>query len=84
MSAALWPEALVDNRAGRLTGAQRKNLAATSRGWRKAEVQFAGIFAVIGLLVWFAQGPARYAVTKPLLGIAFVVLYLDARGEIEK
>jgi hypothetical protein len=74
VSAVLWPDALVDNRAGRLTGSQRKNLAAMSRGWRKAEVQFAGIFAVIGLLVWFAQGPARYAVTKPLVGIAFLVL----------
>ena len=74
MSAALWPDALVDNRAGRLTGAQRKNLGAMSRSWRKAEVQFAGIFAVIALLVLFAQGPARYAVTKPLLGIAFLIL----------
>ena len=74
MSAALWPDALVDNRAGRLTGAQRKNLGAMSRGWRKAEVQFAGIFAVIALLVWFAEGPARYAVIKPLIGIAFLIL----------
>ena len=74
MSGALWPDALVDNRAGRLTGAQRKNLGAMSRGWRKAEVQFAGIFAVIALLVWFAEGPARYAVIKPLIGIAFLIL----------
>jgi hypothetical protein len=74
VSAALWRDALVDNRAGRLTGAQRKNLGAMSRGWRKAEMQFAGIFAVIGLLVWFADGPARYAVIKPLVGIAFLIL----------
>jgi hypothetical protein len=74
VSATLWPDALVDNRAGRLTGAQRKNLGAMSRGWRTAEVQFAGVFAVIGLLVWFAEGPARYAVIKPLVGIAFLIL----------
>jgi hypothetical protein len=74
VSAAVWPDALVDNRAGRLTGAQQKTLGAMSRGWRKAEVQFAGVFAVIGLLVWFAEGPARYAVIKPLVGVAFLIL----------
>jgi hypothetical protein len=74
VSATLWPDALIDNRAGRLTGAQHKNLGAMSRGWRTAEVQFAGVFAVIGLLVWFAEGPARYAVIKPLVGIAFLIL----------
>lgn len=74
MSGALTTDALADNRAGRLTQAQRDNLRATSRGWRKAELQFAGIFTVIGLLVWFAQGPARDAMVKPLLGIAFLVL----------
>jgi hypothetical protein len=74
VSAALWPDALVDNRAGRLTGAQRKSLGAMSRGWRKAEVQFAGLFAVIGLLVLFADGRARDPVIKPLVGLAFLIL----------
>lgn len=71
---ALTPDALDDNRAGRLTNVQRNNLRAMSRGWRKSELQFGGIFAVIGLLVWFAQGPAKYATVKPLLGIAFLIL----------
>lgn len=71
---ALSPDALAENRAGRLTRAQRDSLSGLSRGWRKAELQFAGIFTVIGLLVWFAAGPARYASIKPLVGIAFLGL----------
>ena len=74
MTAALVADALVDNRAGRLTAAQRSGLRNMSRGWRKSELQFAAIFAVIGLLVWFAEGPARYAAVKPLVGIGFLVL----------
>jgi hypothetical protein len=45
-----------------------------SRDWRKAEIQFAGVFALIGLLVWFAEGPAKYATIKPLVGLGFLVL----------
>jgi hypothetical protein len=71
---ALSPEAIIENSAGRLTAAQRSGLRAFSRGWRRAEIQFAGIFTVIGLLVWFAEGPARYAQVKPLVGLAFLVL----------
>jgi hypothetical protein len=71
---SLSPDALENNRAGRLTGAQRDNLRGVSRGWRKAELQFAGVFTVMGLLVWFAEGPARYALIKPLVGIAFLGL----------
>jgi hypothetical protein len=70
----LVPDALEANRAGRLTDVQRKNLRARSRGTRKFELQFAGIFTVLGLLVWFAEGPARYANVKPLIGIAFLVI----------
>lgn len=70
----LSPEAVAENRAGRLTATQRSALRALSRGWRRAEIQFAGIFAVIGLLVWFAEGPARYAQVKPLVGLAFLAL----------
>lgn len=67
-------DALETNRAGKLTDGQRQNLRSRSRGYRKAELQFAAIFAVIGLLVWFGEGPAKYATVKPLLGIAFLVL----------
>jgi hypothetical protein len=49
-------------------------LRSRSRGFRKAELQFAAIFTVIGLLVWFAEGPPKYANVKPLVGIAFLVL----------
>jgi len=70
----LAADALTENRAGKLTRAQRDVYRRMSRGWRKAEFQFAGIFAVIGLLVWFADGPAKYATVKPLLGIAFLIL----------
>ena len=71
---ALAPDALDDNRTGRLTATQRNNLHAMSRGWCKAELQFGGVFAVIGVLVWFAEGPAKYATIKPLVGIAFLIL----------
>jgi hypothetical protein len=70
----LVPDALESNQAGRLTDVQRKNLGARSRGTRKAELQFAAIFTILGLLVWFAAGPAKYAMVKPLIGIAFLVL----------
>jgi len=62
------------NRAGRLTDAQRRNMRAMSRGVRKGELSLAGILTVIGLLVWFAEGPAKYATIKPLLGIAFLII----------
>ena len=74
MTQILVPDALEANRAGRLTDAQRKVLRAGSRGMRKAELQFAVIFTVIGLLVWFAQGPPKYANIKPLVGIAFLII----------
>lgn len=70
----LAADALADNRAGRMTKAQRDVYRRMSRGWRKSEFQFAGIFAIIGLLVWFAEGPAKYATVKPLVGIAFLIL----------
>jgi len=74
MSSPPTTDAVAENRAGRLTPVQRDNLRATSRGWRKAELQFAGIFTVIGLLVWFGDGPAKYGLIKPLLGIGFLIL----------
>ena len=70
----LAPDALADNRAGKLTGAQRDVYRRMSRGSRKTELQLAGVFAVIGLLVWFANGPAQYATIKPLAGIGFLIL----------
>ena len=71
---AVQPDALEANRAGRLTEMQRKNLRSESRGTRKLELQLAGGCIVIGLLVWFAAGPAKYASVKPLVGIAFFVI----------
>jgi hypothetical protein len=71
---ALVPDALDANAAGRLTEAQRKNLRAMSRGMRKGELSLGVALAVIGLLVWFAAGPAKYAAVKPVLGIAFLVI----------
>jgi hypothetical protein len=62
------------NRAGRLTDQQRKNFRGMSRGLRKFELQFAIILTIIGLLVWFAEGPAKYATVKPLVGIACLII----------
>lgn len=58
--AALVSGALEDKRAGRLTATQRNGLRAMSHGWRKAELQFAGVFTVTGPLVRFAERPAKY------------------------
>ena len=78
------PDSLDANRAGHLTDAQRKFLRGNSRGYRVSELQFAGIATVIGLLVWFSPGPARYATTKPLIGIACILIaaFLLARSFI--
>ena len=73
MAAALLPNAIAENRAGRLTNAQRASIRALSRGWRKAELQFAGIFGVIGVLVLISDG-SRDAAIKPLIGLGFLVL----------
>lgn len=70
----LVPEALDANRAGRLTDDQRKTYRGMSRGTRKSEVQIAGLAVVLGLLVWLAPGPARYATVKPLIGIACLII----------
>jgi hypothetical protein len=67
-------DALEANRGGRLTEPQRRNLRGQSRGFRRAELQFAALSAVIGLLVWFAEGPAKYATIKPIVGIAFLIV----------
>jgi hypothetical protein len=67
-------DALEDNRAGRLTQTQRRGFSGQARGFRKAELQFAVILTIIGLLVWFAAGPAKYATAKPLIGIACLVI----------
>lgn len=74
MSGAYIPEALEANQAGRLTDDQRRAARGMSRGLRSGEVQLAGALAVIGLLVWFAPGPASDAVAKPLVGIAAIII----------
>jgi hypothetical protein len=67
-------DALEANRAAQLTPAQRKAFRGQSRGFRKAELQFAVIVTIIGLLVWFAPGPTKYATVKPLIGIGCLIL----------
>lgn len=67
-------DALEANRSGRLTDQQRRNVRAMSRGLRKGELQFAAVITVIGLLVWFAAGPAKYATVKPLIGIGCLII----------
>lgn len=74
MNEAFVPEALEANKAGRLTDDQRRSLRGMSRGLRKGEVQLAAVLVAIGLLVWFAPGPASAAVTKPLVGIAALLI----------
>lgn len=67
-------EALEANRAGKLTSQQRQGFRGQSRGFRKAELQFAVILTILGLLVWFAEGPAKYATVKPLIGIGCLII----------
>jgi hypothetical protein len=67
-------DALDDNRAGRLTRQQRQGFRGQSRGFRKAEFQFAVLITIIGLLVWFAAGPSKYATVKPLIGIGCLII----------
>lgn len=67
-------DALEQNRAGRLTPAQRQAWRSNARGFRKAELQFAVILTILGLLIWFAAGPAKFATVKPLIGIACLIL----------
>ncbi len=74
MNGVLVPDAIEANKAGRLTDDQRRGLRGMSGGLRRGEVQLSGALLVIGLLVWFAPGPASAAVTKPLVGIAFLVV----------
>ena len=71
---AFAPAELDANRAGRLTDRQRQILRTNSRGYRVGELQFAAGLTIVGLLVWFAPGPARYAMTKPLVGVACLIL----------
>ena len=62
------------NRAGHLANDQKKALGGQARGFRKAELQFALVITVLGLLIWFAQGPAKYATVKPLIGIGCLII----------
>ena len=60
-------DALGDNRAGRLTQAQRRGFRAQARGFRKAELQFAVVMTIIGLVVWFAMGVDFPNIPAPIL-----------------
>ena len=63
------PSALSENSAGRLTDDQRRRWKGMSRGLRKTELYFAGILLIIGALVAFSAGPAKYATLKPIVGL---------------
>src|ERR1017187_2781613 len=63
------PGALSENAAGRLTDDQRRRWKGMSRGLRKTELYFAGILLIIGALVAFSAGPAKYATLKPIVGL---------------
>ncbi len=66
--------ALATNASGRLTDEQRRAWRSQSRGYRKAELSFAVLAIVIGALVAFAPGPAKYATVKPIIGIVCFVI----------
>ncbi len=66
--------ALATNANGQLTDEQRRQWRANSRGYRKGELSFAAVLVVIGALVAFAPGPAKYATTKPIIGIVCFVI----------
>lgn len=65
---------LTENASGRLSDDQRRAWRSQSRGYRKAELSFALIAVVIGALVAFAPGPAKYATVKPIIGIVCFVI----------
>ncbi|HEX8968314.1 MAG TPA: hypothetical protein VF937_10560, partial [Chloroflexota bacterium] len=71
---ALGPEALDMNRSGRLSDEQRGALRGRSWSLRKSELNLAVIVTIIGLVVWLAPGPARYATLKPLFGVAALIV----------
>jgi hypothetical protein len=66
--------ALAANASGQLSDDQRRAWRSQSRGYRKAELSFALIAVVIGALVAFAPGPAKYATIKPIIGIVCFVI----------
>jgi hypothetical protein len=66
--------ALAANASGQLTDDQRRVWRSNSRGYRKSELTFVVILVIIGALVAFAPGPAKYATIKPIIGIVCVVI----------
>ena len=76
--------ALAENQAGRLAGDQRKWLSNMSGSSRRGNVTAAVFCVILGLLLLVAPGPAQYSVTKPLVGIGFLVIagFLFVRGFI--
>ena len=66
--------ALATNAGGQLTDDQRRQWRANSRGYRRQELSFAVIAVIIGALVAFAPGPAKYATVKPIIGIVCFVI----------
>ncbi len=73
-TSAFLPAALDANQSGRLSDDQRKQWRGVSRGTRKGELSFALLLVVIGALVAFAPGPAKYATVKPIIGAVCVVI----------
>ncbi len=68
------PDALETNRTGRLTDVQRQQLTAVDRGFRKGMIGFAGMCALIGVILLTATGPAPNAWLRPIAGVGLLVL----------
>jgi hypothetical protein len=73
--------ALPDNKAGRLTDDQRRGFGRLERGMRKDRIVFAGICAVLAVLILTASGPAPNAWLRPFAGAGFgavaVILFIS-------
>jgi len=67
-------DALEKNRSGQLAESQYNSLRGQSKDSRRSSLTIALGAAVIGLLVWFAPGPASAAATKPLAGIVLLLV----------
>jgi hypothetical protein len=63
--------ALPDNKSGRLTDDQRRGFGNLERGARKDRIVFAGICAVLAVLILTASGPAPNAWLRPFASAGF-------------
>lgn len=81
----LHPDALDANRGGRMTDAQKAGMRNREGNIERDKLTFAGILAVIGVLLLTATGPAPNAAYRPIAAIGFLaaaafVLFLAMPG----